>query len=368
MSQALTRMMAIAGKEFRQLRRDRLSFGMIVGIPLLQMILFGYAINLDVRHLSAGVVDYADTWLSRNRVAAAVATQVIDLTHRAASPAELEILLRRGEIAVGIYIPPDFDRRIRERERSAAQLLIDGSDPTIEGIARQLTQLPVAQRAGANTVSGSAPVFAVRTYYNPERRSAVQIVPGLIGVILNLTMVLFTAIAIVRERERGNLELLITTPVRTPELMIGKIAPYILIGLVQVTLILLAGAWWFGVPIRGSVTHLYAAALLFIAANLALGLLISTLAKTQFQAMQLTFFVFLPSLLLSGFMFPFAGMPSIAQSIAEIFPLTHFMRLVRGILLRGADLGELVSEMYALSAFFLIMMTLAILRFRKRLD
>jgi ABC-2 type transport system permease protein len=368
MPQALTRMMAIAGKEFRQLRRDRLSFGMIVGIPLLQMILFGYAINLDVRHLSAGVVDYANTQLARNLVSDAAATQVIDITRTAASPAELESLLRKGEIAIGIYIPPDFERRIRERQRSAVQLLIDGSDPTIEGVARQLTQLPVDQRARASTGSGSAPVFAVRTYYNPERRSAVQIVPGLIGVILNLTMVLFTAIAIVRERERGNLELLITTPVRTPELMIGKIAPYILIGLVQVTLILLAGAWWFGVPIRGSVADLYVAAVVFIAANLALGLVISTLAKTQFQAMQLTFFVFLPSLLLSGFMFPFAGMPPVAQSIAEIFPLTHFVRLVRGILLRGAELRELMSELHALSAIFLIMMTLAILRFRKRLD
>jgi ABC-2 type transport system permease protein len=368
MRPAITRVIAVASKELRQLRRDRLSFGMIVGIPLLQMILFGYAINLDVRHLSAGIVDHANTQLARNLIADGAATQVIDITHRTASPAELVTLLRQGEIAVGIYIPPDFDRRIRERQRSAVQLLIDGSDPTIEGIARQLTQLPVDQRAHTSIHALAAPLFAVRTYYNPERRSAVQIVPGLIGVILNLTMVLFTAIAIVRERERGNLELLITTPVRTPELMVGKIAPYVLIGLVQVTLILVAGAWWFGVPIRGSVVHLYAAAVIFIAANLALGLVISTLAKTQFQAMQLTFFVFLPSLLLSGFMFPFAGMPPIAQSIAEVFPLTHFVRLVRGILLRGAEMTDLMSEIYALSAFFLTMMTTAILRFRKRLD
>nr|MBA3565104.1 ABC transporter permease [Gammaproteobacteria bacterium] len=243
---------------------------------------------------------------------------------------------------------------------------VDGSDPVIEGIARGLTELPAPDRLVVR--EEDSPVFEVRTYYNPERRSAVQIVPGLIGVILNLTMVLFTAIAIVRERERGNLELLITTPVATPELMLAKIAPYVLIGLIQVTIILAAGVWLFDVPVRGSLIDLYLASLLFIAAALSLGLLISTLAQTQFQAMQLTVFTFLPSILLSGFMFPFAGMPRVAQWIAEILPLTHFVRLVRGILLRGAGLPELMTPVYALAGFFAVTVTLAILRFRKRLD
>jgi len=363
---SLTRTLAIAGKEFRQLRRDRLSFGMIIGIPLLQITLFGYAINLDVRHLPAGVVDYANTQRARELVADAAASQVIDVTRHAASPVELETLLRQGKIAVGVFIPPDFERRAEEHTRPPAQLLVDGSDPTIEGIARQLAQMPIADRS--RPYAQTAPTFAIRTYYNPERRSAVQIVPALIGVILNLTMVLFTAIAIVRERERGNLELLITTPVRTPELMVGKLAPYVFIGLVQASLILLVGVWWFNVPVRGSLAALYAAVSVFIAASLALGLVISTFAKTQFQAMQLSVFIYLPSILLSGFMFPFAGMPRIAQWIAEVFPLTHMLRLVRGILLRGARLTELMPEIYALSVFFAVMMLLAILRFRKRLD
>jgi ABC-2 type transport system permease protein len=248
---------------------------------------------------------------TREPIADAAATQVIDITKHAASTAELEALLQQGKIAVGLYIPPDFERRLEERTRPLAQLLVDGSDPAIEGVAKQLARMPVADRS--YPYAQTVPTFAVRTYYNPERRSAVQIVPALIGVILNLTMVLFTAISIVRERERGNLELLITTPVRTSELMIGKIVPYVLIGLVQVTLILMAGTWWFGVPIRGSLVDLYLAALVFIAANLALGLLISTITETQFQAMQLSVFVYMPSILLSGFMFPFAGMPRAAQ-------------------------------------------------------
>lgn len=364
MRNTLTRISTIAGKEVRQLRRDRLTFGMVVGIPLLQIVLFGYAIDLDVRHLKAGVVDLADTQLSRTLVADAAATQIVNITTYLGSTERLKALLDRGELAVGIYIPPDFERRAMDENRPAAQLLIDGSDPTIEGIARQLTQLPLEDRFSKKASS----VFEVRTYYNPERRSAVLIVPALIGVILNLSMVLFTAIAIVRERERGNLELLITTPVTTSELMVGKIAPYILIGLIQVTIILLAGAYLFDVPIRGSVVDLYFSALLFIAATLSLGLLISTLAKTQFQAMQLTVFTFLPSILLSGFMFPFDGMPELAQGIAEILPLTHFVRLVRGIVLRGAGLFDLVAQIYALVAFFVVTMTLSVIRFRKRLD
>jgi ABC-2 type transport system permease protein len=363
---ALRRIGAIAGKEMRQLARDRLTLGMVIGIPMLQILLFGYAINMDVRNLRAGVADEAGTALSRQLVGDMQAGQVVRFVVQVPTPEKLLDELRRGEITIGVHIPVDFERRLLDSSRPAAQLLVDGSDPTILNIARQLLQTPaprnVVDRAGAD------PLFELRNFYNPERRSAVQIVPALIGVILTMTMVLFTAVAIVRERERGNLELLITTPVRTPELMVGKLVPYILIGLVQVTIVLLVGHWLFDVPLRGQLLDVYLAALTFIAASLTLGLLISTLARSQFQAMQLTLFVFLPSILLSGFMFPFDGMPVVAQQIAEILPLTHFVRLIRGIVLRGAELGELMPEIRALIVFFVVSLTLAILRFRKRLD
>jgi ABC-2 type transport system permease protein len=233
------------------------------------------------------------------------------------------------------------------------------------GAARQLSQIPLG--AGGSNLSASSPIV-VTGFYNPERRSAVNIVPGLIGVILTLTMVLFTAVAIVRERERGNMELLITTPVRSAELMLGKVLPYVVLGLLQTTVVLWLGAWVFKVPIRGSLIDVYLAAGLLIVANLSLGLLISTRAKSQFQAMQMTFFVFLPSILLSGFMFPFAGMPKFAQWIAEGLPLTHFMRLIRGVMLRGAGLDDLMPSVLALVAFSTVMLSIAILRFNKRLD
>ena len=362
----LRRIRAIAGKEVRQLRRDRLTLGMVMGIPLMQIVLFGYAINLDVRHLRAAVADQAATHYSRQLVMSLQASQVIDLVAVADDAAGLEAMMRAGEIVVGVYIPPDFERRLLDPSRPAAQLLVDGSDPAILGVAGQLVGAPPPGRPAGP--AAAAPVFELRNYYNPERRSAVQIVPALIGVILTMTMVLFTAVAIVRERERGNLEFLITTPVGTLELMLGKLLPYVLIGLLQVTIVLIVGHLLFGVPFRGQLADLYAAALVFIAASLALGLLISTLARSQFQAMQMTFFFFLPSILLSGFMFPFDGMPRPAQLIAEVLPLTHFVRMVRGIMLRGASFGELAAETMALLAFFAAVMTLAVLRFRKRLD
>jgi ABC-2 type transport system permease protein len=362
----LRRVRAIASKEVRQLRRDRLTLGMVIGIPLMQIVLFGYAINLDVRHLRAAVADLADTHYSRQLVLSLQASQVVELVAAAGSAAELERMMRAGDVVVGVYIPPDFERRLQDPSRPAAQLLVDGSDPAILGVAGQLLAAPAPGRPGASATA--APVFELRNHYNPERRSAVQIVPALIGVILTMTMVLFTAVAIVRERERGNLEFLITTPVGTLELMLGKLLPYVLIGLLQVTLVLIVGHLLFGVPFRGQLGDLYAAALVFIAASLALGLLISTLASSQFQAMQMTFFFFLPSILLSGFMFPFDGMPRPAQLIAEVLPLTHFVRMVRGIMLRGAGLGELGAETAALLAFFIVVMTLAVLRFHKRLD
>jgi ABC-2 type transport system permease protein len=269
---------------------------------------------------------------------------------------------------VGILIPPDFERRLASADRPTAQLLVDATDPTILATARGLIPLEVSDPNRRPAAAGKPPTFEVRAYYNPERRSEVQIVPGLIGVILTLTMSLFTAIAIVRERESGTLEFLINTPVRRSELMIGKIIPYIVIGLLQVTIVLGLGVALFRVPVRGSLADLYLASAFFIAATLALGLLISTIAKSQFQSMQMIMFFFLPNILLSGFMFPFEGMPRVAQVLAELLPLTHFVRMVRGIILRGASITDVSHEIWPLVAFFAVVMSAAIMRFQKRLD
>ncbi|NND44394.1 MAG: ABC transporter permease [Xanthomonadales bacterium] len=360
---SLQRIGAVVTKELRQLRRDRLSFGMIVGIPVMQLLLFGYAINMDVRNLDAAVADLAGSSASRQFVMDLSQSQVIRVTRQANSATELEALMRQGQVTVGVYIPPDFDRRLQQPGRAAAQLLIDGSDPVVQGAVARL-----GQPARLSPYSDQPGLMEIRTLYNPERRSPVNTVPGLIGVILTMTMILFTAVAIVRERERGNLELLINTPIRTGELMVAKILPYIFIGLVQVSLILAFGVLLFDVPIRGALLNAYAVTLVFIIANLALGLMISTVAQSQFQAMQMTFFILLPSILLSGFMFPFDGMPQPAQWIAEVLPMTHFMRLIRGVVLRGASLPDMASELLVLGAFIAIAMTFAIKRFQKRLD
>lgn len=363
---SLIRLMAIASKEVRQLRRDRLTLAMIVGMPLLQMLLFGYAINFDVRDLRAGVVDQAQTSQSRALVASLVASQIVRLESYYASPAELEARMQQGVIKVGLIIPPDFERRLLERDRPVAQLLVDGSEPSLENLARGLSAMPLTTRPAL--AINPQPPFEVRTQYNPEKRTAVQVVPGLIGVILSLTMVMFTAVSIVREREHGNLELLITTPTTSAELMAGKLLPYVLIGLLQTTIVLVVGVFLFAVPINGRVVELYLAALLFIAATLALGLFISTWVQTQAQAFQMSLFTLLPSILLSGFVFPFEGMPRVVQWLAQLLPLTHFIVLVRGIVLRGGSLLSMPEPLYKLTAFLVLMMLAAMLRFHKRLD
>jgi ABC-2 type transport system permease protein len=359
------RVFAVASKEVRQLRRDRLTGAMIVGIPLIQILIFGYGINFDVRHIRAGVTDYANTSASRALVSQLQASQVVEFVAHAPDVLSLRRLMAAGEISAGLYIPPDFERRRLATDRPMAQLLIDGSEPGVEGALRALATTPLTLRATEPTQPRRP--LEVLTEYNPERRTAVQIVPALIGVILNMTMVIFTAIALVRERERGNLELLITTPVKSVELMIGKLAPYIVVGLIQTTIIVAMGVWLFDVPVNGPLWQLYAGASLFIAATLAMGLLISTVAQTQFQAMQLGFFTLLPSILLSGFMFPLAGMPKPAQWLAQVLPLTHFNSIVRGVVLRGAPLADLGGPLLKLTAFLVVAVTIAALRFRKRL-
>ena len=362
----MSRLGAIIKKEIRQLSRDRLTFGMVFGLPIIQILLFGYAINTDVRNLKTAIANQANTHLSRQFVADLKETQVVDVIATANTARDLELLLRQGTISIGVLIPADFDRRIVDRQRAAVQLLVDGSDPTILAVANQLRNMPIAFDVGAKTQSVQQ--LEVRPYYNPERRTPVNIVPGLMGIILMMTMMLFTAVAIVRERERGNLELLINTPVSSAELMIGKVLPYVAIGLLQLAIILGFGRLLFDVPVRGSIVDLYIAGSAFIGANLALGLLISTMTNTQFQAMQMTVFILMPSILLSGFMFPFDGMPVLAQYIGEVLPTTHFIRLTRGIMLREAPLHELGLDFGYLIAFTLVAMTIAAMRFSKRLD
>ena len=361
----LRRLFSIVVKELLQLRRDRLTFAMIVGIPTMQLVLFGYAINLDVRHLDAAVLDQAHTAHSRELIAELAATDVLRLKHVVQSTQQIDDLLHAGKISAALVVPPDFETRMQVRDRPAAQIVVDGSDQVIQSAARQLAAFPVYDAAGW---TGRVPAIEVVNFYNPQRLAPVNTVPGLVGVILTMTLVLFTAIALVRERERGNLEMLIATPVSPWELTVGKVLPFVAIGLLQVTIVLGVGKLLFDVPVRGSIAELYAAALVFIVASLSLGIFISTLARTQFQAMQVAFFTFLPQILLSGFMFPYAGMPVPAQWLAEALPLTHFLRLVRAIMLRGADMLDVWPSLAALGVFIAVLLVLAVSRVHKSLD
>ena len=371
---------AVLDKELKHLARDRMTFGMIVMIPLIQLLLFGYAINTDVRHIPAGLVDMDGSTYARRLVQTIEATQVVDFQQRYASIPAAEQAIIRGEVQAVLILPDDLVARLDRRGvlaggsgrsfdglQPVAQWLVDGSDTLITGAIKGLGNIPLQE------VSGQAPIqivntFAVTPYFNPEERSVVNIAPGLLAVILTMTMTLFTSISLVRERELGNIEFLITTPIRPIELMLGKIIPYILVGLVQAGIILMLSHWVFRVPINGGLLTILAATLLFIFAALVLGLLISTRAKTQMQAMQMTFFIMMPSILLSGFMFPYNGMPELAQWIAEILPATHFVRVIRGIVLREAGLGDLLFDIGWLAAFAVFGLLLAAMTFHKRLD
>jgi ABC-2 type transport system permease protein len=369
---SLRRLLAVATKEVRQLSRDRVTFGMIVGVPLMQITLFGYAINYDVRNLATVVQDDANTSMSREFIAQLKATQVVHVSYTTNSSTELAKLMREGRASMAVVIPRDFERRLQSDTRPVVQILVDGSQPSLAGVAGGIASMPLLARHGEGAYSGGKRMtprrIEIRTMYNPEKRTAVQIVPALIGVILSMTMVLFTSGAIVRERERGNLELLIATPLGSLELMVGKLLPYVAIGLIQTTLIMIVGSLLFSVPLVGSLVDLYAATLVFIAATLGLGLFVSTLAQTQFQAFQLAFVTLLPSILLSGFMFPFEGMPIAAQWIAQVLPLTHFNVMIRGIMLRGADLPEVWVQLVKLGVFLIVILAIAVARFKKRLD
>jgi ABC-2 type transport system permease protein len=376
-----SRALVIAWKELLQLRRDRMTLAMMAVLPILQLLLFGYAINTDVRHIPTVVYDQDRSAASRDLAQSLQVTGFYDLRGEVRGYEEIEAALRAGRARAALVIPADYSSNLRAGKSSRLQLVVDGSDPQTVGsaintasglVAARSSELLLAklERTGGMKGGGEAvqPLeLEPSTWYNPELRTAVYVVPGLIGVILTMTMVMLTAMAIARERERGTLEQLIVSPVRRVELVLGKILPYTLIGYVQMSLILVAARLVFDVPISGSVLLLYELSFLFIAANLALGLFFSTLAKTQQQAMQMSFFFLLPNILLSGFMFPFESMPEPAQVLSQALPLTHFLRIVRGITLKGAGFGDVGQELTWLFGIFCALVLLTSLRFTKKL-
>ncbi len=391
---AVRRTLAIARKELHQLARDPLSLGLVAGVPALQLILFGFAINMDVRHVPTAVLDRAQSTLSRRLLGGLEATQTFRLVRGVHDEREAIRLLETSQVGAVIVIPADFDRHFYRGRGAQISIMADASDPTVaaavglsgQGFGRDLAArmqpfLTGASSAARGLVPLGRPSFGLRSeivvpepigievlpFYNPERRTAVFVVPGLVGVILTMTMMLMTALAIVRERERGTFEFLIATPVRRSEVMIGKILPYLGVGFIQVAIVLSLGVLLFAVPIRGSLVDLAIGTAPFLAAMLAMGLVVSAVSRSQFQAMQLSFFFFLPSMLLSGFMFPFDAMPMLAQKIGSVLPLTHYLRIVRGIVLKGATLASLGKEIAATSAFFVVALTVAATTFRKRL-
>lgn len=372
---SLGRIVAVLLKEFVQLRRDRLTFAMLVGVPILQLLLFGYAINGDPRQLPTAVVALDDGPFVRSIVRAAENSGYFRVV-AAASDGEAEALLQRGEVQFVLVVPADFSRRLLRGEKPALAVYADAADPSATGPAvaalQQLPQLALAHELKgplAHLRGGAAP-FDVRLHrrYNPEGISAYNVVPGLMGVILTMTLVMMTAMAMTRERERGTLENLLATPVRPIEMMAGKILPYVLMGYVQVLIVFSAAQWLFSVPMAGSFWLLTAMVLLFIVATLTVGFTFSTIARSQMQSMQMTMFYFLPNILLSGFMFPFRGMPGWAQQIGELLPLTHFLRIVRGIMLKGTGWAELWPEAGAIAAFIGVMGAVAMMRYRQTID
>ncbi len=373
----LVRLLAIARKELLQLRRDRLTLAMMVMLPVMQLLLFGYAINTDVRNAPTAVLDEDGSARSRDFVRRMEATGFYRVVGHVRSRDEMRQAFRSGRSRVAVVFPAGYGRDIARGRPGRIQLIVDGSDPqtvasaanTAAGLAADLgatLSLERLQRSG-RPPSGPPIVLETDTWYNPELRTAVFVVPGLVGLILTMTMVMLTAMALARERERGTLEQLIVSPVRSVELVVGKIVPYIAIGYVQMSLIFTVGALVFRVPLVGSLPLIYAIASLFIAANLAIGLTFSGVARTQQQAMQMSFFFLLPNILLSGFMFPWEAMPAPARVLSQGLPLTHFLRITRAIVLRGAGWDDVRGEVGALAIIVAVLVTLSTLRFRKKL-
>ena len=370
------RLRGIIVKEFTQMRRDRLTFAMMLGIPLIQLTLFGYAINADPRHLPAAVLMADRGPQGRTVLAAMQNSTYFNFVRHVKTEAEGHDLLARGEVQFVINIPQNFSRDLLRGDRPAILVEADATDPAATGnalgslstlINNSLQNDLKGPLASLNQTDGPIDL-RIHALYNPEVVTQFNIVPGLMGVILTMTMIMITGLAITRERERGTMENLLSMPTRPSEVLIGKILPYIVIGYIQVGVILLASYFLFHVPIQGSVPLLLLVALVFIAANLAMGITFSTIAKNQLQAVQMTFFVFLPSILLSGFMFPFRGMPQWAQYLGEIFPLTHFLRIVRGILLKGNTVHDVMLQLWQIALFAVVAVAIGVKRYRQTLD
>jgi ABC-2 type transport system permease protein len=363
---------AMVVKEFIQLRRDRVSFGMIVMIPVMQLMLFGYAINTTPRNMPAAVLLQEDSDLARSILKALENTSYFHFTREVHDVAEFDNLLKSGKVLFGVEIPRGFERAVRRGDHPALLVAADATDPIAASSALSSLSVVVQTALAHDLFAGDPPSmpFEIRAHarYNPAASSRLNIVPGLVGTILTMTMLIFTALSVTREIERGTMESLLSMPIKPIEVMFGKIVPYVLVGFIQASLIIGIGVLLFGVPILGSVLMLALLSTLFITTNLSIGYTFSTIVQNQLQAMQLSMMFFLPSILLSGFMFPFAGMPVWAQYLGEGLPLTHYLRIVRAIMLKGATLSNLQYDTVALVALMLVAMTIAVTRFRRTLD
>lgn len=373
------RLQAMLVKEFIQMRRDRVTFAMMVMLPVVQLLVFGFAINTDVKHLPTAIFDQSLQQEGRDFVSALTASEYYDIKYIASSFDEVTEYIDSGKAKVGIVIPPDFSQNLKHGRTAAVQVIVDASDSMAASSAINTAQivglnksqeilLRRSQGGAANSKTEIPYDVRIRPWYNPDFITAYYMVPGIMGVVLTMTMVMITSMAIVRERERGTLEQLIVTPLKVYELMLGKIIPYIFVGYVQVTLAILVGILVFDLPMRGSIGLLYALTSTFIIASLSLGVLISNLAKTQMQAMQMSFFVFMPSVLLSGFMFPRAAMPELFYAMGYLLPLTFYLEIVRGIILKGIGIQYLMSQLFALTVFIIAVLTASIMKFQKKIS
>ncbi|SFO68784.1 ABC-2 type transport system permease protein [Bradyrhizobium sp. Ghvi] len=368
----LRRSYAMMAKEFIQLRRDRVSFAMIVAIPVMQLLLFGYAINTTPHHLPSAVLLQEDSDLARSVLKALENTAYFRFVYEVHDVEDFDNLLKSGKVLFGVEIPRGFERAVRRGDKPALLVAADATDPVAASSALGSLGMIVQTALQHDLYIGDAPAlpFEIRAHarYNPAAESRINIVPGLVGTILTMTMLIFTALSVTREIERGTMESLLSMPIKPVEVMLGKIVPYIVVGFIQAFLIVNIGVFLFGVPVLGNLLLLAALSTLFIATNLAIGYTFSTIAQNQLQAIQMSFMFFLPSLLLSGFMFPFAGMPAWAQYLGECLPLTHYLRIVRAIMLKGASMPNLRFDAVALAILMLVAMTIAVTRFRRTLD
>ncbi len=373
---SFARLWAMVVKEFIQMSRDRLTFAMILGIPLMQLTVFGFVINTDPRHMPAAILMADDGPQGRTLLQGLKNSSYFDFERRVSSEAEGEELLRRGQVQFVVSIPENFSRDLLRGDRPSVLVEADATDPTatsggLAALAGVVNTAMLADFKGPlDRLAPEPPAIDMRVHalYNPEAITQYNIVPGLMGVVLTMTLVLITGLAITRETERGTMENLLAMPLRPTEVLLGKITPYIFVGYIQVGLILLAARFMFDVPIHGNLVLLLLASLFFIAANLAMGITFSTIAKNQLQAMQMSVFVFLPSILLSGFLFPFRGMPLWAQVMGEILPITHFLRIARGVMLKGIGFADLGRELWPIALFAVVVLTIGVKRYRQTLD